>query len=233
VDADTHYGNLSAYYFIDGYNLNNPYATSQGGANVPGFRLRPADQQYVRSVRHILTCGGKPYNQSWSRTRIKIMSSRWSICSPTGNSISMAIKPGLTSQISCLAFPANLFKGTRPPSGMTQAMFALLWRSADWLGMLVAPRRKEVIPFLVKATEKLCLAREPTFPQGILDHLIPGLLALGPQPRRSAESTGRNGHASLLLRRRARGLITGLAGAGLNGRGCFPFRAEACRPLPA
>ncbi len=28
VDANTHYGNLSAYYFIDGYNLNNPYATS-------------------------------------------------------------------------------------------------------------------------------------------------------------------------------------------------------------
>ena len=28
---------LSAYYFIDQYNLNNPYPTAQGGANVPGF----------------------------------------------------------------------------------------------------------------------------------------------------------------------------------------------------
>lgn len=30
LDANTRYGSLSAYYFIDGYNLNNPYATSQG-----------------------------------------------------------------------------------------------------------------------------------------------------------------------------------------------------------
>ncbi len=38
VDAQaTHFGTLSAYYFIDGYNLNNPYPTQQGGANVPGF----------------------------------------------------------------------------------------------------------------------------------------------------------------------------------------------------
>jgi hypothetical protein len=37
VDANTHFGNLSAYYFIDSYDLNNPYPTAQGGANVPGF----------------------------------------------------------------------------------------------------------------------------------------------------------------------------------------------------
>ena len=30
-------GNLSAYYFRDGYELDNPYPTAQGGANVPGF----------------------------------------------------------------------------------------------------------------------------------------------------------------------------------------------------
>ena len=37
MDANTRFGNLSAYYFIDNYNLNNPYPTAQGGANVPGF----------------------------------------------------------------------------------------------------------------------------------------------------------------------------------------------------
>jgi Carboxypeptidase regulatory-like domain len=37
VDATTRVGSLSAYYFIDNYNLNNPYPTAQGGANVPGF----------------------------------------------------------------------------------------------------------------------------------------------------------------------------------------------------
>jgi hypothetical protein len=30
-------GNLSAYYFRDGYEMDNPYPTAQGGANVPGF----------------------------------------------------------------------------------------------------------------------------------------------------------------------------------------------------
>lgn len=33
----TRFGSMSAYYFIDSYNLNNPYPTQQGGANVPGF----------------------------------------------------------------------------------------------------------------------------------------------------------------------------------------------------
>ncbi|MGA3127924.1 MAG: carboxypeptidase regulatory-like domain-containing protein [Candidatus Korobacteraceae bacterium] len=37
VDASTRWGNVSAYYFTDQYNLDNPYPTAQGGANVPGF----------------------------------------------------------------------------------------------------------------------------------------------------------------------------------------------------
>lgn len=37
LDANTHLGNLDAYYFVDDYSLNNPYPTGQGGANVPGF----------------------------------------------------------------------------------------------------------------------------------------------------------------------------------------------------
>lgn len=38
VDAQTtHFGAIATYYFIDNYNLNNPYPTQQGGANVPGF----------------------------------------------------------------------------------------------------------------------------------------------------------------------------------------------------
>jgi len=37
LDSTTKSGNFSAYYFRDGYQLNNPYPTSQGGANVPGF----------------------------------------------------------------------------------------------------------------------------------------------------------------------------------------------------
>jgi hypothetical protein len=37
MDAATHWGSFSAYYFVDDYRLDNPYPTGQGGANVPGF----------------------------------------------------------------------------------------------------------------------------------------------------------------------------------------------------
>jgi hypothetical protein len=37
LDANTQLGLLSAYYFIDGFNLNNPYPVAQSGASVSGF----------------------------------------------------------------------------------------------------------------------------------------------------------------------------------------------------
>lgn len=37
LDWKTKAGDFSGYYFRDGYELNNPYPTAQGGANVPGF----------------------------------------------------------------------------------------------------------------------------------------------------------------------------------------------------
>ncbi len=37
MDANTHWGLLSAYYFIDDFNLDNPYPVAQSGASVPGF----------------------------------------------------------------------------------------------------------------------------------------------------------------------------------------------------
>ncbi|MGC1686485.1 MAG: carboxypeptidase regulatory-like domain-containing protein [Candidatus Acidiferrales bacterium] len=37
TDADTHWGLLNAYYFLDDWSENNPYPVAQGGANVPGF----------------------------------------------------------------------------------------------------------------------------------------------------------------------------------------------------
>ena len=36
-DATTHWGLVSAYYFIDDFLLNNPYPIAQSGASVPGF----------------------------------------------------------------------------------------------------------------------------------------------------------------------------------------------------
>jgi hypothetical protein len=37
IDANTRWGLLSAYYFFDDFNLDNPYPTAQSGASVPGF----------------------------------------------------------------------------------------------------------------------------------------------------------------------------------------------------
>ena len=37
LDANTSWGLISGYYFLDDYSLNNPYPVAQGGASVPGF----------------------------------------------------------------------------------------------------------------------------------------------------------------------------------------------------
>ncbi len=37
MDANTRLGQISGYYFIDDYRLDNPYPGGQGGASVPGF----------------------------------------------------------------------------------------------------------------------------------------------------------------------------------------------------
>ena len=37
LDANTHLGLISVYYFLDDYRLDNPYPVAQSGASVPGF----------------------------------------------------------------------------------------------------------------------------------------------------------------------------------------------------
>jgi hypothetical protein len=37
IDASTRLGQVSGYYFIDNYRLDNPYPGAQGGASIPGF----------------------------------------------------------------------------------------------------------------------------------------------------------------------------------------------------
>jgi hypothetical protein len=37
IDANSHLGQFSAYYFLDDYRLDNPYPEQQGGASIPGF----------------------------------------------------------------------------------------------------------------------------------------------------------------------------------------------------
>ena len=56
LDWKTKASDFSGYYFRDGYELNNPYPTAQGGANVPGFnaisrgRAQLANLGWTRTV---------------------------------------------------------------------------------------------------------------------------------------------------------------------------------------
>ncbi len=40
LDANTGWGLITGYYFLDDYSLNNPYPVAQGGATVPGFNAQ-------------------------------------------------------------------------------------------------------------------------------------------------------------------------------------------------
>jgi hypothetical protein len=50
VDANTRLGQLSAYYFIDNFNLDNPYPTAQSGASVPGFDALTTGQAQILAL---------------------------------------------------------------------------------------------------------------------------------------------------------------------------------------
>jgi Carboxypeptidase regulatory-like domain/TonB dependent receptor len=63
IDADTHFGNLSGYYHIDNYNLNNPYPTQQGGANVPGFNALNDGQTQLVTLSDTKTIGSNEVNE--------------------------------------------------------------------------------------------------------------------------------------------------------------------------
>jgi hypothetical protein len=50
IDANTRFGRLSAYYFIDDFNLDNPYPTAQSGASVPGFNALTTGRAQLLSL---------------------------------------------------------------------------------------------------------------------------------------------------------------------------------------
>jgi hypothetical protein len=63
LDTNTRFGNLSAYYFIDNYNLNNPYPTAQGGANVPGFNALSNGQSQLVNLSDTKALGTTLVNE--------------------------------------------------------------------------------------------------------------------------------------------------------------------------
>jgi hypothetical protein len=64
IDQNTRWGNLSAYYFIDQYNLDNPYPTAQGGANLPGFNATSNGRSQLFSLGLTKALGPNTVNEA-------------------------------------------------------------------------------------------------------------------------------------------------------------------------
>jgi hypothetical protein len=63
LDANTHWGLFSAYYFLDNFTQDNPYPTAQGGANVPGFNALNLGQAQLLNLGNTRTLSGTAVNE--------------------------------------------------------------------------------------------------------------------------------------------------------------------------
>jgi hypothetical protein len=90
VDANTErMGLLTAYYFLDDYDLNNPYPTGQGGASVPGFNALNFGRGQLITLGHTKTFGATTVNE----IRLSFMRSANTVGQPQGG-----VGPTLASQ---------------------------------------------------------------------------------------------------------------------------------------
>jgi len=64
IDANTRWGQLDLYYFLDDYTLNNPYPTAQGGANVPGFSAMSSGKAQLVNIRDVKVLGANTINEA-------------------------------------------------------------------------------------------------------------------------------------------------------------------------
>ncbi len=63
LDHNSHWGVLSAYYFMDDYALNNPYPVAQSGASVPGFNALYLGRAQLLSLSDTKTLGSTAVNE--------------------------------------------------------------------------------------------------------------------------------------------------------------------------
>jgi len=90
VDTNSvRWGALSAYYFFDDYNLNNPYPTGQGGATVPGFAALDLGRSQLITIADTKTFGPSVVND----LRMSFMRNANNVGQPSGG-----IGPTLASQ---------------------------------------------------------------------------------------------------------------------------------------
>src|SRR6185312_13353189 len=83
------WGTLQGYYFIDDYNLDNPYPTGQGGASVPGYDALNFGRGQLYTVGHTKTFGATAVND----LRLSYMRSNNTVGKPHGG-----VGPSLASQ---------------------------------------------------------------------------------------------------------------------------------------
>jgi len=90
VDGNSNrWGLLSAYYFVDDYNLNNPYPRQQGGASVPGFAALNLGRSQLINLSETKTFGPTTVNE----LRVSFMRSSNNVGQPSGG-----VGPSLASQ---------------------------------------------------------------------------------------------------------------------------------------
>jgi hypothetical protein len=63
VDANTRWGLVSAYYFIDDFDLDNPYPVAQSGASVPGFDALTTGRAQLLSLGDTKTFNATTVNE--------------------------------------------------------------------------------------------------------------------------------------------------------------------------
>lgn len=63
IDASTRIGQLSGFYFLDDYCLDNPYPGQQGGASVPGFDALTIGRSQLVSFSDTRTIGSRGVNE--------------------------------------------------------------------------------------------------------------------------------------------------------------------------
>jgi len=63
LDANTGWGMLTAYYFLDEFSQDNPYPVAQGGASVPGFSAKNAGRAQLLSLSDLKTLRANAVNE--------------------------------------------------------------------------------------------------------------------------------------------------------------------------
>ncbi len=64
ADYDSRFGRFSAYYFLDNYNLDNPYPVAQSGASVPGFNALYTGRAQLATLALVTPLGEKSVNEA-------------------------------------------------------------------------------------------------------------------------------------------------------------------------